>query len=447
MSIKHRVEAFAELFSRYKTIFVHFWAKRHEMTGKVLMEHEAEFLPAALAIQEKPISPTVRLVGRLLMAMLLVLLTWSIFGKLDIVVNAQGKIIPSSYTKTISAIDTASVRAIYVNEGQYVKAGDLLLELDSSASDAERDKAAGDRVIAFLQTLRARALIDAIDNARPPVLPQADGVPQQKWEAARQQLDGQYRDFRAKMKRLEGDIARYQEALPLATQRAADYKALSVYGDVSHHAWLEKEQVRVDLAGQLAEAKNQYDVLIADTRRNAYEQLTEGTKLAAASQQDVLRSDARSKLLKITSPVDGTVQQLDVHTVGGVVSAAKPLMFIVPAQTQVEVEAFLENKDVGFVHEGQSAAVKIDTFDYTKYGTIIGRVKHVSNDAISDEKRGLIYLTRVGLESSAINVKGKDVPLSPGMSVSVEIKTGDRRVIQYLLSPLVRHQRESLNER
>ena len=141
------------------------------------------------------------------------------------------------------------------------------------------------------------------------------------------------------------------------------------------------------------------------------------------------------------------MQQLTVHTVGGVVPAAQPLMLIVPKENQVEVEAFLENKDIGFVQEGQVAAVKIDAFDYTRYGTIPARVTHVSRDAIQDEKKGLIYSVKVMLDRPTITVEDKTIPLSAGMSVNVEIKTGDRRIIAYILSPLMQHQREALHER
>ena len=447
MSLKFRVQAYTELFHRYKTIFAHHWQHRHQLSGKLLAEHEAEFLPAALSLQAKPVSPAVRLLAKTLMALVAVLIAWSILGKIDIVVNAAGKVIPNGYTKTIASVDVASVRALYVEEGKQVKAGDILIELDSSASDAERDKATGDHAMAFLQAARAKALIEAIDGGRPPHFPPIDHVPADKWQAGQLHLEGQYRDYVAKLNRIEGDIAHYREALPLATQRAADYKALLSDHDVSYHAWLEKEQGRVDLASQLSDAKNQRNALIAETRRIAYDQLTEGNKAAAAFQQDALRSDAHSKLLKLTAPVDGTVQQLDVHTVGGVVSAAKPLMQIVPIETRVEVEAFLENKDVGFVQEGHTAEVKIDAFEYTKYGTVTGKVTHVSRDAIADEKKGLIYSTKITLDKSTIAVEGKEMPLSAGMSVNVEIKTGERRIIEYVLSPLMQHKRESLNER
>jgi len=147
------------------------------------------------------------------------------------------------------------------------------------------------------------------------------------------------------------------------------------------------------------------------------------------------------------APVDGTVQQLTVHTVGGVVPAAQPLMQIVPQENIVEVEAFLKNKDVGFISIAQEARVKIDAFDYTRYGTVNGSVKHVSQDAMEDEQQGLMYSANIMLDNSDIVIDGKTVPLTAGMAVNVEIKTGTRRIIAYVLSPLMRHQREALHER
>jgi len=447
MSIKHRMEAASELARRYTAIFSHCWRNRHHLEGKVLAAHEAEFLPAALSLQEKPVSPAARLVAKVMAALIVVLITWSIVGKIDIIVNASGKIIPSGYTKTIACVDVASVRALYVQEGQQVKAGDVLIELDTSMSDAERDKAAGESSMSILEVAGAKALISAIDSGQPPRLPTLSGIPADKLNTARLNLNARYADYLAKLKRIDGDIERFSQALQLATQQAADYKELLKDHDVSNHAWLEKEQARVELAGQLADARNQRSALTAETKRTAHDHWTEESKTAASAHQDAIRAAAHSRLLRLTAPVSGTVQQLNIHTIGGVVAAATPLMQIVPKEKRVEVEAFMENKDVGFVREGQSAAVKIDAFEYTKYGTIKGKVTHVSRDAINDEKRGLIYSTKILLDSSTINVEGREIPLSAGMSVNVEIKTGDRRIIEYVMSPLLRHKRESLNER
>jgi biotin carboxyl carrier protein len=162
MSFQHRVEASRELLGRYRTIFAHFWRHRRELSGKAFAEHEAQFLPAALALQAKPVSPAARLLAAVIMSLITVVIAWSVLGKIDIIVNAQGKIIPSGYSKTIASVDVASVRALYVEEGQQVRAGDVLVELDTSASDAERDKATGDRAMALLQVARANALIAAL---------------------------------------------------------------------------------------------------------------------------------------------------------------------------------------------------------------------------------------------------------------------------------------------
>jgi hemolysin D len=230
MSFKHRVAAYAELIHRYHSIFVHFWQYRETLGGKLLTEHEAEFLPAALSLQAKPVSPTARLLAMILMLLVGALMAWSIIGKIDIIVNASGKIIPSGYTKTIASVDVASVKALFVEEGQPVKQGDLLIELDTSASDAERDKAAGDQSVALLQVARAKALIAAIDNGHPPKFPMVQHVSADKWQTERLHLEGEYNDFIAKLKRIEGDIAHYSETLPLAAQRADDYKALLAAG-------------------------------------------------------------------------------------------------------------------------------------------------------------------------------------------------------------------------
>jgi hemolysin D len=449
MSFKHKVEAWRELFKRYRVVWGHFWAQRHALTLPELKAHEAEFLPAALSIQTQPVSPAGRWVARVLMLLIVVLFLWSVAGQFDIIVNAQGKTIPGGYTKTISSVEVASVRALNVEEGQSVKAGDVLIELDTRASDSERDKSEGDRQTAWLQAERARAMLKAIDTGTPPKLSDAphQNLDAQRVQDAQQHLQDQWRDYQAKLMRLEGEISRYSQALPLATQRAKDYAELAKTSDVSQHAWFEKEQARIDLEGQLADARHQKTSLTAETRKTAQDALSEANRIAASSAQDVQKATIHGELLKLTSPVDGTVQQLTVHTVGGVVPAAQALMQIVPKQATVEMEAFMENKDVGFVQAGQEAQVKIDAFEYTKYGTISAKVSHVSQDAIQDEKKGLIYSVKVVLMQTTINVDGRQVTLSPGMSGSVEIKTGTRRVIEYVLAPLLQHGRESLRER
>lgn len=202
-----------------------------------------------------------------------------------------------------------------------------------------------------------------------------------------------------------------------------------------------------ELSAALQEGRNQRTALTAETRRLTLDSLTDGEQKASTLAQERVKAESRGQLMTLTAPVDGTVQQLAVHTVGGVVTPAQPLLVVVPREHALEVEAFLENKDIGFVAAGQEAVVKIETFPYTKYGTVPATVAHVSDDAIADEKKGLVYAARVRLGQTAIRVEEKLVNLSPGMAVTVEIKTGRRRVIEYFLSPLLQYKDESLRER
>ncbi len=465
--IRHRTEAWFELWRRYEEHFAHFWVRRHEITLPDLKPHESEFLPAALALQTAPASPATRWVARILIGIIVFVLLWSILGRMDIIVNASGKVIPSERTKTIAVVETSRVDRLYVQEGQFVHAGDVLVELDARMSDRERDKAIGDRDSARLQVARSRALLAAIDTGKLQPMPVIEDVAPERMRDAELHLQSQWEDYDRKRRRLDAEIVRYTKQLPLLRQRERDYQILAKEHDVSVHAWLEKAQETVEIEGKLADATNQRYALTAETKKTAQDQLNEGLRMASASEQDAQRASAHSSQLKLLAPVDGTVQQLAIHTEGGVAQAAQALMVIVPTQDQIEIEAFVENKDIGFVRAGQPVEVKVETFDYTKYGTIQGQVSHVSRDAIDPngtaameslqnkdkakkdqaQPKGPTYSVKVLLNQRAMNIDGRIEPLSPGMTASIEIKTGSRRIIEYFLSPLVQHTRESLNER
>jgi len=451
MSFKHKSQAWNELFRRYIEIWGYAWKRRKEISLPDFKASEAEFLPAALAIQAAPVSPVGRWVAKILIFLLLVLLVWSYFGKLDIIVNAQGRIIPTGYTKTISSAEIATVRKLNVEEGQSVKVGDVLIELDTRISSSERDKSEVERQSALLQAERAMALLDSINSGNFQSMnlkqPHLQTIDYKLLYSSQQHLTDQWREYRSRISRLDDEINRYSQTLPLATQRATDYKELAKNNDVSQHAWLEKEQALIDLLGQLADVKNQKTSLIAETRRSAQDALSEAKRIIASSIQDIEKAKARVDLLTLSAPMDGTVQQLSVHTLGAAVPAAQPLMQIVPSQASLEIEAFIENKDIGFIHVGQDAEIKIDTYEYTKYGTVPATIIHISQDAISDEKRGLIYSIKLLLKNTVIDFENKQLKISPGMSGNIDIKIGSRRVIEYVLAPLLQHQRESFNER
>ena len=469
-----RLQAALDLLRRYAAIFGQLWKIRKDLDPPQRLPHEAAFLPAALELQETPVSPAPRIVAWLLMAFAVIAVLWASFGHIDVVAVAQGKIVPNAGSKLIQPIETATVKAIHVIDGQAVKAGQMLVELDATMARADSTRSASD-----LAAARSRALLAALASGKAPRIeaPADLGAAIGAERIAQEQrvLDGQYGEYQARAQRIDAEIAKreaehrsteeivrkLEQTVPIARSRAEDYKGLVEKNFISRHGYLEKEQVRIEqeadlqtqksrlreLTAAIAEARGQRQALTAETRRLALDSLNEAEQKGTAHGQELVKSDARGKLMTLTAPVDGTVQQLAVRTVGGVVTPAQALMVIVPKDDALEVEAFLENKDIGFVDAGQEAEVKIETFPFTRYGTIPARLTHVSHDAINDEKRGLIYSTRAKLARATVQVEDKTVNLTAGMAVSLEVKTGKRRVIEYFLSPLLQRGSESLRER
>lgn len=470
-----QLQSIGELFTRYGAAFRSSWRQRAQMAPAARLPHEAQFLPAALSLQDTPLSPAPRVAMWMLIGFAALAVLWASFGQIDVVATASGKVVPNDRSKTIQPFEAATVKAIHVTDGQQIKAGDVLIELDATTAQADLDRVRGDLAVARLQAARGQAMLEALDGRRTLTLVRPAEIEDEKFAEAQRLLAGQMAGYSARLSRIDAEAAKrraelrstqelvrkLEQTLPITMQRAQDFKNLVDQNFVSRHGYLEREQARIEQESDLAnlrsrleeieaslrEVRGQQAELLAETRRISLDSITDGQQKTAALAQDLLKADARSKLLRLTSPVDGTVQQLTVHTIGGVVTPAQPVMVIVPQEKVLEVEAFLENKDIGFVRPNQDAEVKIETFQYTKYGTIHAKVTSVSHDAINDEKRGLIYSARIKMEKATINVDGTPVSLSPGMAVSVEIKTGKRRVIEYFLSPLMQYSTESLRER
>jgi hemolysin D len=206
----------------------------------------------------------------------------------------------------------------------------------------------------------------------------------------------------------------------------------------------------------------------AEYRRERFSELVEAERKARGLSDDVVKARRRTQLQNLVAPVAGTVQQLSVHTVGGVVTPAQALLVVVPSDSRLEIEAMVSNRDIGFVHAGQEAEIKIDTFNFTRYGLLHGQVLTVSQDAVirdrkqdrfddrelgrqndTSEPKGqeLNYTARISLDRTEMQIDDRMVNLSPGMATTVEIKTGSRTILSYLLSPLLRYRQETLRER
>ncbi len=401
-------------------------------------------------------------------------IVWATVGRIDIVAVAQGKVIPSGYSKVIQPViqqfESGIVAAIHIQDGSVVKKGDVLIELDPTQNRADRDRASNEHRAAKVEAARLRALIagKAAFEAPPEGDPQYVLLQQQllkdQLSEYRARVDASRQLIHQRKSAIDAtraNIERLEATVPIEEQRAAAYKKLLAEKFVSEMDYLQFEQQRIDkkqeLEGQrhqlkqnqsaLAEAENNYQVLISDFQQTKQSELSATEMKAVSLAQEVVKTGQRTELQRLVSPIDGVVQQLAIHTVGGVVTPAQQLMVVVPQDHPVEVEAQVENKDVGFVKEGQAVEIKVEAFPFTLYGTIPGRVLSVSDDAASIEKVGLVYPTRVSLDRATIQVEGRQVNLSPGMAVTVEIKTSQRRLIEFFLSPLLKSVQESARER
>jgi hemolysin D len=454
---------------------------------------ELAFLPAALEIVETPPSPIGRAIGVTIILLFCAALGWAWWGTIDIVASATGKIVPSGRTKVIQPFETGVVRSIRAQDGQAVKAGDVLIELDPTVNAAERDHLHNDLLAEQLNIARLRAALAAGDDPVADFTPPADADPA-LISTQRQLLLNQVTEHRAKIAALArqqaqkeaeqsttaATIHKLETMIPVIQPRVDIRKTLMDKELGSKITYFETLQLLVEQQEELSVQKSHLHeaeaamAAIRETRGQAEAEYrhTLSDELAKAEQkangltQDVIKAEQKTRLQLLTAPVDGMVQQLAIHTVGGVVTPAQSLLVIVPSDSRLEIEATVPNRDIGFVHTGQDAEIKIDTFNFTRYGLLHGQVLSVSQDALiherqndrprelgtqndSSEPKGqeLNYSARISLDRTQMQIDDRMVNLSPGMAVTVEINTGSRMILSYLLSPLLRYRQETLRER
>ena len=471
-----------ELLARYGAILRAAWAVRRELAGPKRLTDELAFLPAALSLQETPTHPAPRRTAIAICALFVIAILWACIGQIDIVAVASGRIVVSERTKTLQPLEASVVKRVLVKDGDAVIVGQVLVELD--ATNASADGASVQEQLASIvsEERRTTALLTALCTGEPPQsLPAL--IEEQQPSSRRTpgstvptpQLQAEWQDITARLARLAAEqtrrqaeiatvrehIAKLEATLPIAQQREADIKGLAEQGFVAGHAGQDRMRERIeqerDLSTQkarLAEAQaalndstNTRSSYLAETTRTLNDRQAQATLKRQQLTQERSKADQRSRLTQLTAPTSGTVQQVAVHTEGGVVTPAQVLMVIVPKDAQVTAEVVIDNKDIGFVNAGQSAEIKLETFPFTRYGTVQATVKSVTADAVNDEKRGAIFPAVLTLAQTSIAIDGKRITLSPGMNITAEIKTGKRRVIEYLLSPVQRALSESFGER
>lgn len=488
--------------NRHLAVLRESWRDQNAADKAFKPKDEHEFLPAALEIMEKPASPGLRWLMLLTCTLFVLALIWSIFGKIDVVATAAGKTVPGDNVKIVQSIEIGSVRAIHVKNGQFVKAGDLLIELDPTLANADEAQSTQSLLSARIIQARNDALLAHLQGRSTRFVP-PEGTPPEiarteeafienavaQYEAQRSALTQQRAENKAELAASNAEIAKLEEALPFIDQQLNARAELAEKGFYSKLQLLEYEQLRAEHLRNIeiqqanrmrAEASiGRIDAELRSLRagfgRTAVTDLAEANDRASMASEELRKSERMRQFQEIRAPVDGVVQQLSVTTVGGVVQPAQPLMVIVPCSSGdatsasscnsgITVEAFIQNKDIGSISVGQRVAVKLEAFNFTDYGLIEGTVSNISRDAIDQSQQpagsvrdengrpiqpGLVYAAKIELAC------GPDDPerhalcdrVQPGMSVQAEIKTGRRRIIQYLLSPISKALNEAGRER
>ena len=430
------------------------------------------FESAALAIQIRPPLLVIRMVTLGICAMTAICLLFASIAKMDIVVSAQGKVIPTGKSKVIQPLEPGVIRAVHVRDGQAVHAGDVLVELDPTSTGADRDRVRREYWEAMADVLRISAQLHGSVVFVPPTEMPADIAESQlhilhnrnaEQLAKIASLDADLNKRKADIEAIQNNITQLKNTLPLITQKYQMREELSKTGHIAQTTVIESKLELINTEKELAvqtsrlkESLANYQASIeqrsqamAEFNARTNTELVEARKKRDATQQEYIKVNQRWLQQTLKAPIDGVVQQLSVTTVGGVVTAAQPLMTVVPEASPLEIEAQVMNRDVGHLRAGQRVINKVETYDFTRYGYIEGEVLWVGNDAVQDQKLGLVYPVRIKLAQTETPyfVNSHKGTVTAGMSVTADIRTDERRMIEYMLAPLLRYKQEALRER
>ncbi len=471
-------------------------------TKKAPRRSDQEFLPAALEILETPPSPARLALLLLICGFFASALAWSYFSRIDIFAIANGKIRPLGQIKTIEPLETGRIRAIHVENGARVKTGDVLIELDTVETEADVDNFSASLASYQAEALRRRTAIETVrkgDIADGLAIQWPDAIPVSVREREARVLGDDLTSLRANLRSLEAreaEKAAERDRLIATTASQADLiKTLQSRVDMWNTLMEKSAGTRTNLFdalqalqsekatlaannGWLAQAKAEILTIQAEEAKTREAFVSENAqKMADAERQAddlthrLTKAKATLEHKTLASPIDGIVQAVSVTTIGQVVTTGQELMRLVPDNAPLEIEAYVENKDIAFIQQGQEAIVKVEAFPFTRYGTVSGQVTHVAADSIpapdaqraegdptqttrqpgifagASRVQALVYPVTVKPSATFIAADGNKVPLGAGMTVSVEIKTGSRRILEYIFSPLVEISSQAMRER
>ncbi|WP_420874762.1 HlyD family type I secretion periplasmic adaptor subunit [Pantoea dispersa] len=364
-------------------------------------------------------------------ALIVVALVWAWFGMLDEVSTGTGKVIPSSREQVLQSLEGGILTELYVHEGDRVQAGQIVAKLDATRSQSS----VGESAARYRAALAAASRLRAEVNDDPLTFPaELNGYPDL--------IAAETRLYNTKRAQLNDATRQFKESLALANRELAITQRLAKTGAASSVEVLRLQRDKSDLELKLTDMRSQYYV-------QAREELAKASAEADSLAQVIKGREDTVTRLTIRAPMRGIVKNIKVSTVGGVIPPNGELMNIVPMNDRLLIEARLSPRDIAFIHPGQRAVVKISAYDYAIYGGLNGVVESISPDTIQDEVKPEIYYYRVFIRTDndyVQNKAGRRFAISPGMVSTVDIKTGEKSIMDYLVKPFNKA-KEAMRER
>jgi len=443
-----------------------------QISEGTLSRRETEFLPAALEVLEQPPTPLSRMLTYLLVALACTAVTWACLARTDIIASGSGVVVIRDKVKVIQAPAQGIITAILVRDGQEVKAGDVLIRLDQTESRADLRRFSRELALVKLALMRSRALLAASPELfEPPGNADPDAVALERrlirqrlatHAAEDRGLAEQIRTIEAQMTTAKSTIKWLEKSLPLAEQLYRRKNELYRNNALSEAELLQTEieintrnkeleeakKLVEELAIALDRAREERKLAAERFRQSVLEEQVRLRQRHDELAQQVIKAKKRLRDLVLRAPIHGIVQQMAVHTLGGVVTAAQPLLTVVPLDEDLEIEARIPDRDIGFIRRGQPVSIKVAAFPFPRYGALEGTTEWVGRDAIMDDKQGPVYPVRIRLHDKRLPnpVNGRRGIIVPGMQVTTDIRVGQRRLIEYFLDPLLRYRETSMRE-
>ncbi len=426
-----------------------------------------EFAPLIVEIEDRPLNPLGRIILYIVIGTIIFTLLWLYFGKIDVVVSARGKIVPSGEIKILQPIETGVISKILVKEGDYVKKDQILMQIDPSVTETSLESKEKDLVITKLEIERLEALVNNI-----PYMPkeprfledvkkqtslfinQRDLLNDTKMQYALKidQIKSILSSAKSESKRLEGmlekerqTLKRQESVLDIIAKREYDETQKNII-NLEEQLIQAKEKIS-ETSHRLNEIQKEENLYITKMMSDWYSELVEKQKIGRELESQINAISFQNRQQQIKAPLDGYIGKLLINTEGGVVTPAEKLLTIVPQDAPLIIKATVLNKDIGFITKDMNASVKVDTFTFQKYGLINGVIDHIAHDAIEDEKLGPVYEVKIVPKELSLIVDGHNRSLESGMSVTAEIKVGKRRIIEFFIYPIIRYLDEGMSVR